>query len=104
MRAYVFQADLYCEACGDKMRAELPPPAGYDPDNESSYDSGDWPKGPFPDGGGEADSPCHCGGCGVFLENPLTDDGRAYVAQAWPRGTVSAMWRRFYGIRAERST
>ena len=31
-------------------------------------------------GGGESDSPTHCASCGVFLDNPLTDDGADYVA------------------------
>lgn len=46
---------------------------------EIRYDSSEYPKGPYPDGGGEADSPQHCGGCGLFLENPLTEDGWRYV-------------------------
>ena len=52
---------------------------GFDPEDEHAYDSDDYPKGPDGDGGGEADSPQHCGMCGLFLNNPLTDDGREYV-------------------------
>jgi hypothetical protein len=37
------------------------------------------PKGPYSNGGGEADTPQHCDGCGVFIENPLTGDGCRYV-------------------------
>jgi len=46
---YVSGGEVYCESC------------------RSLNDDG-----PYPDGGGEADAPQHCGGCGVFLENPLT--------------------------------
>lgn len=83
-RAYVFQAELICDHCADKARrtAEREGRAPADPDDESSYDSDDYPKGPVPNGGGEADTPQHCGYCGVFLENPLTPEGGEYVRQA----------------------
>lgn len=32
-----------------------------EPQDESLYDSGEWPKGPYGNGGGEANSPQHCG-------------------------------------------
>jgi hypothetical protein len=35
--------------------------------SESDYDSDDLPKGPYAQGGGEADTPQHCEGCGQFL-------------------------------------
>lgn len=82
MNAYVYQAALYCERCGVKEREALDP---YDPpekpDDESSYDSDDYPKGPYANGGGEADYPCHCDTCGEFLQNPLTADGDKYVRE-----------------------
>lgn len=84
MKAYVFQAALICEACalditeGPGKRVK---PPHVDTDDESSYDSDEWPKGPYGEGGGEADSPQHCDMCGVFLENPLTPDGDAYVRE-----------------------
>jgi len=118
LKAYIGNAELLCEACGDKAQREvgeralrewaaaIPIPEvdllaasvsdymrkypktlakalGFDPENESEYDSGDYPKGPIDSGGGEADSPQHCGHCGVFLDNPLTGDGDEYVAQAF---------------------
>jgi hypothetical protein len=49
---------------------------------ESDYDSDDLHKGPYADGGGEADTPQHCDGCRQFLENPLTGDGLTYVEDA----------------------
>jgi hypothetical protein len=39
-------------------------------------------EGSYADGGGEADTPQHCDGCGQFLQNPLTGDGRTYVEGA----------------------
>jgi hypothetical protein len=43
--------------------------------DENDYDSDDLPKGPYPNGGGEADTPQYCDGCGILLENPLTQAG-----------------------------
>lgn len=62
-------------------------------------DSDKYPQGPYSDGGGEADSPRHCDHCSVFLENPLTEDGNAYVkARAWNVcNATSRAWREFYG-------
>ena len=52
---------------------------------ESDHDSDDMPKGPYADGGGEADSPQHCDACGEFLENPLTGDGLIHIEDALRR-------------------
>ena len=84
MDAYVYQAGLYCNACAAAIMTKLKQ-GGETPANtsdESSYDSDDYPKGPFSNGGGEADCPQHCDGCGLFLENPLTADGYSYVKRA----------------------
>ena len=105
MDVYVYQAALLCDECGVKRQHALTTP--IDPDDESTWDSGDYPKGPYPDGGGEADSPQHCDHCGEFLENPLTDDGRTYVVEALNAfrldgsGDPEVMdtWRSFYGLR-----
>lgn len=100
--AFLFRAALLCEACARAHMAANPPPPWADLDNESTWDSDDWPKGPFPDGGGEADSPCHCDTCGRFLWNPLTPDGAAYVAALFRDGRVRADladdWRAAYGF------
>jgi len=84
---FVFQAALICPDCAADVKRQTPAPTGVDPadPDESIYDSGDWPKGPFPDGGGEADVPQHCDRCGRFLENPLTDYG-----DDWLRGQAAA--------------
>lgn len=49
--------------------------SGLSPDTDSER----YPQGPYPDGGGEADSPNHCDRCGIFLHNPLTSVGYGYV-------------------------
>lgn len=85
MNAYIYAADFYCDACGENIRADITAAgrAPANPDNESSYDSDQFPKGPYSDGGGESDYPCHCAGCNAFLDNPLTPDGVAYVRAAF---------------------
>ena len=83
MKTYIFQAALICEDCSHGVQGALVKPDHVDMHDESSYDSDEWPKGPYPDGGGEADSPQHCAMCHVFLNNPLTPDGSAYVKKAW---------------------
>ena len=110
MDAYAFQAALYCEPCGEQLARELSARGLRD-----SGDSDEFPQGPYPDGGGEADIPQHCDageGClaaevlggrkvGAFLENPLTDDGVSYVQQALaqePGSAIVARWAQFYGI------
>lgn len=101
MNAYIYDADIYCEDCGKAIQDEL----RKDKDlmrrkKEGLTDSDDWPEGPYPHGGGEADGPQHCGtheGClneirlewkgkpagkvSVFLENPLTDEGVRYLCE-----------------------
>lgn len=81
MDAYVFAAALLCDECGEKTREAITEAgnAPSDPEDEGSYDSDDYPKGPYAEGGGEADSPQHCDACKVFLENPLTSEGVDYV-------------------------
>lgn len=93
MKAYIFQAALWCAHCAERYKAENAKPSHVDEDNESSYDSDDWPKGPYGDGGGEADCPQHCDACGVFLENALTPDGDKWLRQeAEPFAAPDASW------------
>lgn len=104
MNAYIYNADIYCEACGEAIRNEMAN-ANHAPENwddESSYDSGEFPKGPYPDGGGESDCPNHCGACGAFLENPLTTDGMNYVIeslQTEPSGELVNQWAEYYEVK-----
>lgn len=90
MNAYIFQAALYCEECGEGIMVErlagmlagrLPIPPGFDLADETTYDSDDFPKGPFPAGGGESDFPQCCDACGEPLDNPLPLDGYALYCE-----------------------
>lgn len=77
MDVYMYQAALLCNECGLKVRERLSnstrKPA--DPNDESSYDSDDYPKGPYADGGGESDLLNHCDYCDVSLENHVIPGG-----------------------------
>lgn len=81
MDAYIFRASLLCPDCGKAAMRSVPIPPQMDPLNESTWDSDDYPKGPYPNGGGEADAPQHCDHCGKFLENPLTLEGDQYLRE-----------------------
>lgn len=83
MDVFIFQAALICSTCGTLYKQGTDKPEHVNESDESSYDSDDWPKGPYSDGGGEADSPQHCDHCGDFLDNPLTGDGETYVRDAF---------------------
>ena len=108
MDVFMYQAALWCEDCGNAIRARLDTEgsAPEDSDDECSWDSDDYPKGPYTDGGGEADCPQHCDGCGAFLENDLTDDGRDYVLDLCladrERGRLDSValtqWAPFYDV------
>ena len=81
MDVFVGDACLLCEDCGIALREKLEAQgkAPEFPDDETTYDSSEYPKGPYADGGGESDSPSHCDHCHCFLENSLTRDGLEYV-------------------------
>ena len=118
MNAYIYQASLYCDSCAESIIAEL-----RKKNIEDTGDSNDWPQGPYQDGGGEADSPKHCGmgdmcanaldignvigiKVGCFLENPLTADGTSYVYNAVREhymtgkgnAAVISEWKHYYDI------
>lgn len=106
MNAYIYQAALYCEHCGEKIRQRLTAEgkAPANPDDEYTYDSDDFPKGPYPDGGGNADCPQHCDSCHCHLENPLTAEGELYVTEKFldwltrfdgDESTIE-QWRNYY--------
>ena len=114
MKVYIYDAGIFCNECGEAIRKGLTisESAPADPDNERSYDSSNFPKGPYPDGGGEADSPQHCGAggeclnalelsdghkVGAWLENELTTDGVEYVKEVIRRGgEVAKLWAEYY--------
>ena len=114
MLVYIYAADIYCKQCGEAIRERITQEghAPANPDNEWSYDSDEFPKGPYPDGGGEADSPQHCGSgeecinaielsdigkIGAWLENDLTTDGVDYVREMIrDGGELAGLWADFY--------
>jgi len=53
-RCYIFQGDIYCEECGNKIKKTLKP-------QDNTGDSNDYPQGPYTEGGGESDAPQFCG-------------------------------------------
>ncbi len=78
MNVYTYNAELLCEPCGEATIELL----GNYIDEEDRDDSETWPQGPTEEGGGPADSPQHCGKCGIFLQNPLTNEGVLHVLEA----------------------
>ena len=102
MDAYIYQAALLCDDCGEIQRQNIEARwllVGDGSEHPNTKGSDDWPHGPYGGGGGEADSPQHCDHCQIFLENPLTGDGEAYVIEAGRqdrRGCVYRVWRDFY--------
>lgn len=114
MNAYVYNGDLWCEQCGEAIRHTLAGKgkAPASPDDETTYDSDDYPKGPYPNGGGEADCPKRCASgmvcanaytlssgqkIGAHLGNALTADGVEYVRKAIGQGGAMAhLWASLY--------
>ena len=121
MNVYEYRAALYCEPCADKVKRRIAPKFGFrrlkssGVPNPPWLTSHHWPQGPYPGGGGEADTPQHCDSCSVFLENSLTRHGHSYVERevafavgfnvpaendpevlAWTATT--RQWSSFYGI------
>jgi hypothetical protein len=117
--AYIYRADVWCDECGEAIRARLTAEgkAPADPDDEWSYDSDDFPKRAGDDD--ESDCPQHCaanedcinaielpsGGKVGLLFGELTLDGVAYVQEAieeaaadscaWCKEVV-ALWQEHY--------
>lgn len=83
MDAYIYQADFYCEDCISDLKKEIEQknPEIVEMVRSGAADSNDYPQGPYSDGGGEADSPQHCGACRAFLHNPITEVGENFVIE-----------------------
>jgi hypothetical protein len=106
---YIYQADVYCEPCGDALRRRLDKQGKTptDPSDESSYDSDQYPKGPYYNQ--EADGPEHCARCGTFLENPLTTEGYRHLnqmileheADGKGKSDIIEEWKAFYPEREQ---
>jgi|TARA_R100000093_G_C1897367_1_gene58809 hypothetical protein len=84
MDVYIYKAALYCSDCVEEIKEDLKATCPVDTQDieQGLFDTDDYPAGPYPDSGGEADSPQHCDGCGLFLKNSLTTDGNDYVLEA----------------------
>jgi len=113
--AYAYQADLICEDCGNDIIERLEKKGV-----EDTGDSDDFPQGPHSDGGGESDSPQHCGNgrncinkihvpggatIGCPLGNSLTNDGVKYLRDTLADDIISTsshhrkigrLWARIY--------
>ena len=78
MDAYLFPegCEFYCEDCARDIASEE---RVENPEGKSVADL--MADSCYSNGGGESDTPQHCAGCGVFLDNPLTGDGAEYVAE-----------------------
>ena len=98
MNTYIYKAALWCESCTDEITEEIGlSPLAPDEPGDSEHQ----PAGPYGDGGGEADTPQHCDGCEVFLQNPLTSDGYDYLDEIIPNTTtaltdIQRLWSDFY--------
>ena len=94
MTVYIYNADVYCTDCGDKIKHRLDVAQTLD-----TGDSDDYPQGPTDQG--ETDTPEHCRSCGVFLENSLTSDGYDHLMEMLEdenehNAEIHAEWREFY--------
>lgn len=105
---YIYQADVYCDECGDAIRKRLSDVAPEDPLDHRSYDSDDYPKEADVEHD-ESDCPEHCAACHEFLRNPLTSAGYKYVQEKLSdtgmksiyQGNVSIalkQWATWYGF------
>jgi hypothetical protein len=123
---YIYQADLICNDCADDLMEELSMEAaakngGEVPDDWPPEDSDEYPQGPHGDGGGESDSPGHCGSgpacnnaltppggvaIGCPFGNPLTEEGARYTMRAIADDILDAhaharavgrLWLHLYG-------
>ena len=102
---YAYNADLYCEDCGLSIKNDLDNNNigvnKIDPINME--DSNYYPQYVGDSGGGESDSPQHCGNCSMFLENSLTSDGENYLKEMIEEGShngiqdlIHAEWKQHY--------
>ena len=95
MDIYIYAADTWCEDCANAIKEQLDKEGKTpeDPNNEHTFDSDEYPKGPFDSSNETTDSPDHCAAgaeClnaivdgdqkyGCWLEQPLTNEGVEYT-------------------------
>lgn len=89
MMTFIYNADIYCQDCGESIRARRLGVGVVD-----NGDSDTFPQGPY--GPEEADRPQYCGSCGTFLQNSLTSDGLAYIQE-----NPNSEWDAFYSVDRE---
>lgn len=108
--AYIYQADVWCDECGEHIKGELirAGKAPATPEDERSFDSDQFPK--YCDATSEeSDTPQNCasGNCagayGTFLENPLTQEGYCYTKEMLDEHGANLPehakeWASFYGF------
>lgn len=102
---YIYQADIWCDSCGQQIRQQLKADgkAPKDPSDEYSYDSDDYPK--YASDDEPVDSPNHCAAhadclealelhdgskVGALVQSNLTSDGVEYVRAAVAEGSEVA--------------
>jgi len=109
--AYIYCADIYCDSCGEDICRRLTEEgfAPDDPNDERSYDSGEFPKnvGEWE----ESDTPTNCGSGEDCLEaetlpsgykigkqfGELTGEGVRYLKEAIAEGgEVAEFWADHY--------
>jgi hypothetical protein len=89
--AYIYQADVWCDDCGEKIKAAIardnPDLVPRDPADESAFDSDAYPK--YYDADAEDSGPQNCAGCGEQLRarSPLSTSNRPRL----PRSTKTIM-------------
>ncbi|MFZ6184881.1 hypothetical protein [Nannocystis pusilla] len=115
---YIYKGGSFCEACGEAIRRQRRAQglAPANPHDENTYDSEEFPKGPYVSDAAEA--PAHCGfgrDClnaeeietkdglmrvGAFLGNPLTDRGEEYVRErvAGEQPVAIQIWGPYYDL------
>ena len=110
---YIYQADIWCDSCGRNIKRELDQRgvAPENPNDEYSYDSDEYPKGPLE--AGAADYPQHCGSGKECLEGirlpsgrrigkilgGLTRDGIRYAQEEIKRGgEVARFWQKHFDL------
>ena len=91
MKVYAYGRAWHCGRCASNITRQL-----LGSGLTKKHDRDIFPRGPFPDGGGKADTPQHCDTCHVFLQNPLTADGNNYVLDRAAFGMIPVEWRTFY--------
>ena len=121
---YIYQADTYCDDCGDviktKLRETFDQHKKRNPLNncrcdictavrtgdENLYDSDYYPKGPYAEWEERSDAPIHCAACELFLENGLTEEGyrwlrekiKEYKTTGQGRKEIIELWSDFYNV------